>query len=223
MRPRELYTVLLEHFGPQHWWPGDSPFEVMVGAVLTQQANWSNAEKAISNLKRAGMLSPGSMAASGTELEELIRPSGFYRQKAGYLRELCGHIMEKYDGDLDAMFSRPLSALRPELLELRGVGPETADSILLYAGGKPAFVVDAYTVRICRRTGVFGSAKYDEVKEFFEENLKPDVSMFNEFHALLVRLGKEHCRARNPKCAECPVRRGCGFRKSGRPGSRRPR
>jgi len=209
MRPSELYNILSEHFGPRHWWPGDSAFEIIVGAILTQQANWSNVEKAIQNLKDAGMLNPERIAVSSEELEKLIQSSGFYRQKARYLRILCGHIMEKYGGDLNAMLSKPLEELRPELLSLKGIGPETADSILLYAGNKLTFVVDAYTVRICQRTGIFASGKYNDVKKFFEESIEPDIKIYNEFHALFVALGQEYCSSRNPKCWDCPVNSSC--------------
>jgi endonuclease-3 related protein len=210
MNPKELYDILHHVFGPQHWWPADSPFEIIVGAILTQQTSWSNVEKAIANLKAANVLAPDKIAGMPLEyLEDIIRPSGFYRQKARYLKALCRHIVNAYSGNIDVMFSRPLADLIPELLALPGIGPETADSILLYAGGKPTFVVDAYTIRICQRIGINDSAKYDEVKEFFESNLPKDILLYNEFHALFVRLGKDLCRPKAPKCGECPVKDRC--------------
>jgi endonuclease-3 related protein len=209
MHPTELYEILSKHFGPQHWWPGDSQFETIVGAVLTQQAAWSNAAMAVQNLKNTGMLDLGKIANSGSELEELIHPSRFYRQKAVYLRALCAHIMEHYGGNLDAMFSKSLETLRPEFLALKGIGPETADSILLYAGNKLTFVVDAYTIRACQRTGLFDSGKYNEIKEFFEKNVEPDIAIYNEFHALIVALCMQYCTSRSPKCRECPVNKSC--------------
>ncbi|MFO7618991.1 MAG: endonuclease III domain-containing protein [Thermoplasmata archaeon] len=216
MQPTKMFEMLLAHFGPQRWWPGDSPFEVMVGAILTQQTSWANVERAIANLRAAGALSPGDIAAMEPgKLESLIRPSGFYRQKARYLNALCRHILGAYGGDPDAMLSVPLEVLRPELLALPGIGPETADSLLLYAGGKPAFVVDAYTIRICQRTGVFGSPKYDVVKKFFEDSLPRDVGLYNEFHALFVKLGKDMCRPGKPLCGECPLRESCLYARTG--------
>ena len=210
MQPIVLYNELLDHFGPQHWWPGDSRFEVIVGAILTQQASWTNVEVAIANLKNANMLDARKIAqASKDTVEELIRPSGFYKQKTGYLMSFCRYLVDRYDADLDRLFSGKIPELREELLAQRGIGPETCDSILLYAGKKLTFVVDAYTIRVCMRIGLLDSGKYHEVKGFFEKNVEPDVQVYNEFHALFVVLGKNYCRAGEPMCSSCPLSGGC--------------
>ncbi len=179
----------------------------MVGAILVQNTAWKNVEKAIRNLADAGLLDPQTLAkVEAAELAELIRPAGYYRLKAKRLRHLVGFIVDRYDGDLDTMFSTSLGALREELLSLNGIGPETADSILLYAGGLPTFVVDTYTHRILARHGWIGyDAEYYEIKDTFESQLEQDVSLYNEFHALLVRVGHLHCR-KTPKCDGCPLK-----------------
>ncbi|MCK4266829.1 MAG: endonuclease III domain-containing protein [Thermoplasmata archaeon] len=211
----ELYRLLYEHFGPRHWWPGDSPFEVIVGAILTQQASWGNVEQAIANLKDEDMLDPEKIASAGRKsIERLIRPSGFYRQKAVYLIDFCKYLVDGYDASLDKLFSKSTSEFRKELLSLRGIGPETCDSILLYAGQKLTFVVDAYTVRACGRIGLTLSSKYDEVKEFFESRVEPDVRIYNEFHALFVELGKNYCKASEPLCEKCPLSGHCEWARS---------
>jgi endonuclease-3 related protein len=208
----DIYERLYRRFGPQHWWPGESRFEVIVGAILTQQANWSNVERAIGNLRSEGLLNPKAIAALDIPtLQELIRPSGYYRQKAGYLFSFCRFLIETYGADLDALFSRELDELRPELLAQPGVGPETADSIMLYAGERASFVIDAYTVRICGRLGLGVEPGYDNLKEFFETGIPRDVQLYNEFHALLVRLGKERCIIGDPKCQDCPLLDICRF------------
>jgi len=203
---RQLYEVLLEEFGPQHWWPGETSFEVMVGAVLTQNTNWKNVERAIDNLKGNHLLDPHALhRLSEGELATLVRPSGFYNVKARRLRSLLDWLIDTADGDLEALRHRPLSRLRRELLSVPGVGPETADSILLYALGKPTFVVDAYTRRVLRRHRLIDQrATYDDVKTLFESSLPRDAQLFNEYHALLVELGKRFCRPR-PLCAGCPA------------------
>jgi len=202
----DFYEQLMDHFGPRNWWPAGSPFEVIVGAILTQQANWRNVEKAIANLKAADVLDPDKIVRmTAEELEGLIRPSGFYRQKGRYLKTFCKYLVDVYGGDVDSMFSKDLEELRPELLGLDGIGPETCDSILLYAGEKLTFVVDAYTVRVCQRAGLIDSEKYDDIKSFFEKNTTPDILVYNEYHALFVELGKRYCRTSNPGCEECPV------------------
>ncbi len=212
MQPMILYKKLFDHFGLQHWWPGNSSFEIAVGAILTQQTAWTNVEMAIENLKNAKMLDTEKIASSDLKyLEELIRPSGFFRQKAGYLKNFCQQIIDNHDGSIEKLLGGELQSVRKELLAFRGIGPETADSILLYAGNYPTFVVDAYTIRICQRTGMFDSKKYDEVKAFFEEKVKLDAQVYNEFHALLVELGKNHCTSSNPKCENCPVNNGCQY------------
>jgi endonuclease-3 related protein len=202
----EAYDRLLAAFGPQHWWPGQTRFEIVVGAVLTQNTAWKNVELAIENLREAGLLEPRKLLDAGAEeLAELIRPSGYYRLKAQRLRNLVRLIVERYDGSLEAMFARPLDELREELLGVNGIGPETADSILLYAGNRPTFVVDAYTARVLKRHGwIEAEADYYAIKEHFEQNLEADAALFNEYHALIVRLGKDYCR-KQPRCEGCPL------------------
>ncbi len=204
---REIYSRLFETFGPQHWWPGKTPFEVLVGAVLVQNTNWQNVERAIANLREADLLEPHALGeVPPEELEELIRPAGYFRVKARRLRSLLEFLVERYDGSLERMFGTELSALREELLSVHGVGPETADSILLYAGELPVFVVDAYTHRIFARHGwISFEDDYHAIQEYFQSNLPDDVQLYNEYHALIVRLGKHFCRKSNPKCAKCPL------------------
>ena len=201
-----VYDHLRAAYGPQNWWPGNSPFEVMVGAILVQNTAWKNVEKAIRNLADADLLEPHALAnVDAEELQELIRPAGYFRLKTKRLLHLVRFVVDRYDGDLDAMFSVSLSTLREELLSLNGIGPETADSILLYAGEQPTFVVDTYTHRVLARHGWIGyEAGYYEIKDTFEAELEQDVALFNEFHALLVRVGHHHCR-KTPKCAKCPL------------------
>jgi endonuclease-3 related protein len=202
----QLYVRLLGAYGPQHWWPGETPFEVMVGAVLVQNTSWQNVRKAIDNLRRLDLMEPRALyAVPQEELEELIRPAGYFRVKARRLRNLLALVVHRYDGSLEAMFQTRLPELREQLLGVRGIGPETADSILLYAGGMPTFVVDTYTHRVLARHGWIGfDADYYELKDHCEGGLPQDASLMNEFHALLVRVGKEHCRKR-------PVCRGCAL------------
>jgi endonuclease-3 related protein len=204
--PLEIYEHLFAAYGPQHWWPGETPLEVLVGAVLTQNTAWKNVELAIANLREVGVLSPSALyALSPEELAELIRPAGYYRVKAARLRNLLRLVVEKYDGSLDAMFATGLEALREELLGVNGIGPETADAILLYAGNLPTFVIDAYTARVLKRHGwIEPEADYYAMKEHFESSLPRDVQLFNEYHALIVQVGKNHC-GRTPKCAGCPL------------------
>ena len=204
----EVYRRLFDAFGPQHWWPGDTRFEMMVGAVLTQNTSWRNVERAIANLRDADLLEPHALyAVPQAELEELIRPAGYFRIKAKRLRSLLEFLVERYDGSLDAMFRTSLPVLREQLLGVHGIGPETADSILLYAGELPSFVVDAYTHRVFARHGWIGfDADYQQIQDYVQGELPQDVPQYNEFHALLVRLGKNYCRKTDPKCAECPLR-----------------
>lgn len=198
---------MFDTLGPQQWWPGETPFEIIIGAILTQNTNWSNVEKAIKNLKTAGKLSPEEIYGLGlTELAHLIRPSGFFNIKARRVKTFIDWLFSKYGGKLHEMFAQDLQTLRNELLAVKGIGPETADSILLYAGNFPTFVVDAYTYRILSRHGFIPEeTTYDEMKALFEENLPRDVKLFNEYHALLVNIGKMFCR---PKkfCEQCPLR-----------------
>lgn len=203
---REIYDRLLARFGPQHWWPGQSPFEVLVGAVLAQNTSWKNVARAVENLREAGLLEARALAnLRQEELEELIRPAGYFRLKAGRLKNLVRFVVERYAGSLEAMFATDMTTLRQELLGVNGIGPETADSILLYAGARPTFVVDTYTHRVLKRHGwIEFEADYHAVQEHFESRLEADPALFNEFHALLVRVGNEHCR-KTPRCDGCPL------------------
>lgn len=202
----QLYERLLSSYGPQQWWPGEGPLEVIVGAVLTQNTSWKNVERAIENLRQADLMDPQALyALPPEELAELIRPAGYYRLKAGRLRNLLRYLVERHEGSLEQMFSLDQETLRTELLAINGIGPETADCILLYAGELPSFVVDAYTHRVLKRHGwIEPEATYHEIKDHFESQLPPDVSLYNEYHALLVRVGNRHCRAK-PKCETCPL------------------
>lgn len=203
-----MYEALSGALGPSRWWPGDTPFEVAVGAILTQNTNWSNVEKAIGNLKAAGaMTAHGLRNLPPTELERLITPTGYFRQKTKKLHNLLDFLDHEAGLDLEALAQQSLEDLRPKLLSVRGIGPETADSILLYALNLPSFVVDAYTVRMFSRHGLLPEeTNYDEVQEIFEESLPRDVALYNEYHALIVRAGKEWCRKTRPRCPECPLR-----------------
>ncbi|MCA9180238.1 MAG: endonuclease III domain-containing protein [Planctomycetales bacterium] len=203
---QEAYDRLFAAYGPQSWWPAETRFEVMVGAVLVQNTAWGNVERAVANLKAAGLLSPQPLYdAPLEELEQHIRPSGVYRVKARRLRELVALVVERYGGSLDAMFQSPSEELRNELLALNGIGPETADCILLYAAGRPAFVIDAYTRRVLERHGwAEAGISYDELKSLFESHLPRDAQLFNEYHALLVEVGKRHCR-KVAVCERCPL------------------
>lgn len=210
---REIYDRLMTHYGPQGWWPADSAFEVMVGAILTQNTNWKNVEQAIANLKAARCLDLQSMLdMPPAELAELIRPAGYYNVKTKRLRALLEYLMEYYAGDAEKMRQRPLEELRPELLGIKGIGPETADSILLYAFAMPSFVVDAYTHRVFSRHHLVAAseASYDELQDLCADSLEQDVQLYNEYHALLVAVGKECCRAKNPRCEQCPLH-GCNW------------
>jgi endonuclease-3 related protein len=205
---QEVYRRLLDAFGPQKWWPGDTQFEVMVGAILVQNTSWQNVERAIRNLREADLLDPKALyELPEEELEDLIRPAGYYRIKTGRLRALLKFVVERYGGSLEAMFRRPMAELRQELLGVHGVGQETADSILLYAGGMPTFVVDAYTYRIFGRHGWIDlESDYRQIQEYFHDNLPADAPMYNEYHALLVNLGKHHCKKSKAQCETCPLR-----------------
>ncbi|MGD0516233.1 MAG: endonuclease III domain-containing protein [Thermoguttaceae bacterium] len=205
----QVYERLLNAFGPQHWWPGETPFEVTVGAVLTQNTNWQNVEKAIRHLRNADLLEPRALYNTPVEeLEELLRPAGYFRVKARRLRSLLEFIINRYHGSLKAMFQTDLQTLREELLAVNGVGPETADSILLYAGGLEVFVVDAYTHRIFARHGWIGfDADYHQIQDYIQSSLPDDVRLYNEYHALLVYAGKHFCNKSKPKCHECPLRK----------------
>ena len=207
-RLEETYQKLYKHFGPQRWWPGDTPFEVIVGAILTQNTNWQNVAKAIDNLKRAKVLNPRKLhSLSLNKLAQLIRPSGYFNIKAKRLKSFLDFFFQKYNGSLKKMFKRNLDELRREILSVKGIGPETADSILLYAGGFPIFVVDAYTKRIFSRQKILSEkTDYHRVQEIFMRNLENDVKLYNEYHALIVRLGKDICKKNKPKCNICPIK-----------------
>ena len=233
-----FHETLFNAYGPQHWWPAESPFEMIVGAYLTQNTAWTNVELALANLRRARALSiAGIRDIPLTELEQLIRPAGYFRQKAARLKTFVAHLDNKYDGSLKKMFSRPTDELRVELLSLNGVGPETADSILLYAGQHEIFVVDAYTRRIFERHAfIKPTTPYDDVRTAVEAGLSirqsvhatirqsalpippihppsplsemprsPLAQRFNEFHALIVQVGKHLCQSREAKCHLCPL------------------
>ena len=201
-----IYELLERAFGPQHWWPGETPFEVMVGAVLTQNTNWKNVEKAVGNLKARDLLGPRALhELPVTELAERIRPAGYYNIKAKRLKNLIDWLFIEFDGDIERLFALDVEELREGLIRVNGIGLETCDSIILYAAAKPTFVVDAYTHRVLSRHDViYDSAGYEEMKELFEESLPRDVQLYNEYHALLVQVGKRYCR-KKPLCEECPL------------------
>lgn len=203
---REMYDALFACFGPQAWWPGQTPTEVMIGAILTQNTAWRNVEHAITNLRASGLLDLARLHEVPVDvLAELIRPAGYYNIKACRLKNLVDYICRHYDCDLDAFFDQPIDALREQLLSINGVGRETADAIILYAAGKPTFVVDAYTARILRRHFLIDeTADYDQIKELFESALPADVQVYNEYHALIVACGKDYCRPR-ALCEKCPL------------------
>lgn len=203
-----IYTALLDHFGPQQWWPGETALEVLVGAVLTQNTNWTNVSRAIGNLQEENLLSFATLASlPEAVLAEKIRPSGYFNLKARRLKNLLALISRDAAGDLDLFFNQDTPILREKLLSVKGIGPETADSILLYAAQKPVFVVDAYTYRMLTRHGLIGQeTDYAEMQELFMDTLPADVKLFNEYHALIVRLGKEYCKKSRPRCRECPLR-----------------
>ncbi len=211
----DMFAAMEKALGPSRWWPADTPFEVAVGAVLTQNTAWANVEKALDRLKAAKALHPASMAAlSEAELEEAVRPAGFFRQKGKTLRHLLDFLASNgglggvpSDDDLSCLAKRETEDLREALLGVRGIGPETADCILLYALGRPSFVVDAYTRRIFHRHGlVADDISYAELRDFFMEALEPDTAFFNECHARIVRVGKDFCRKSGALCAACPLR-----------------
>ncbi|MBN1614753.1 MAG: endonuclease III domain-containing protein [Deltaproteobacteria bacterium] len=202
----QIYDLLHAHFGDLHWWPGDSPFEVIVGAILTQNTSWRNVERAIANLKRESLLDPKRLLQTDGEiLSRLIRSSGYHALKTKRLKAFCRFLCEVYGGSLDRMFREDTGELRNRLLAVNGIGEETADSILLYAGNKPIFVVDAYTRRILQRLGLIASGvSYARIQDFFMTRLPPDASLYNQFHALFVNTGKTFCRT-SPRCDGCPL------------------
>ena len=202
-----IYRTLYRTYGPMHWWPGETPFEVMVGAILTQNTSWKNVEKAIQKLKENGFLNPkGIHGLKTAPLGSLIRSSGYYRIKAKRLKAFVGFLFEEYGGDVKKMKRKGVMELREEILGVNGIGPETADSILLYGFQKPIFVVDAYSRRILSRHGIVPEkATYEVIQNLFMNHLPHDERLFNEYHALLVHLGKNVCK-KIPECDRCPIR-----------------
>jgi endonuclease-3 related protein len=209
-RLTEIYRLLLASYGPQHWWPADTPFEVIVGAILTQSAAWGNVEKAISNLKQARVMTSMSLRKLPlSKLAKLIYPSGYYNAKALKLKSFVEHLEEAHQDSLERFFLLDILRLRSELLNIHGIGPETADSIILYAAHKPMFVIDAYTRRILTRLGLNPlSDNYSAFQALFMGNLPADEKLFNEYHALLVRHGKEVCK-KVPLCSNCCLKNFC--------------
>lgn len=202
----DVYQRLFDRYGPQHWWPGESTLEILVGAVLVQNTNWRNVEQALDNLREEGLLSVSALyGMHPDELAEMIRPAGYYRLKAKRLRNVLRLVVEEYAGALEALRETPQDALREKLLAVNGIGPETADSILLYVLGMPTFVVDTYTQRVLKRHGwIEMEADYHAVQDYFHSSLERDAPLYNEFHALLVRVGREHC-GKTPNCETCPL------------------
>jgi endonuclease-3 related protein len=226
--PEKLYENLLNLFGKQKWWPidyqyhqknkSDPRFEIMIGAILTQNTAWDNVEKALTNLKTNKTLTINRIVDENIEnIRTMIQPSGFFNQKAQRLKILASYLHDEYNDNLGKFFEKDLLMTRQELLSLKGIGPETADSMLLYAGNRPIFVVDAYTKRICKRLPIENSGKtYEEIQSFFETELKrsfPEknmVELYKELHALIVRLAKTYCR-KKPYCEKCPLKNNCEF------------
>ncbi|RJO64919.1 MAG: endonuclease III domain-containing protein [Candidatus Omnitrophota bacterium] len=209
MKPvfKKIYQRLYASLGPQGWWPAETPFEVIIGAILTQNTNWQNVAKAISNLKEAKAITARTLySLPRKRLTRLIRPAGYYNIKTERLECFLKFLFTRYRGSVRKMRTQGLNTLRLQLLSVKGIGPETADSILLYALGKPVFVVDAYTRRIFTRHSLIkGDEDYHAIQNLIMKNLKRNVQLFNEFHALLVEVGKKFCRKKNPRCARCPL------------------
>ena len=202
-----IYQKLYRAFGPQHWWPGDTPFEIAIGTILTQNTNWTNVEKAIQNLKRENALSVRALHTMPVKvLAELIRPSGYFNIKAKRLKSFIAFLENDYHGSMKIMRNMDIVSLRKKLLSIHGIGSETADSILLYALDKPVFVIDAYTKRVLSRHGIMDyKDSYDTFQELFHSTLKKDIQMFNEYHALFVRVGKMFCKRQKSLCDTCPL------------------
>lgn len=209
------YNALFAAHGPQHWWPGRTRFEIIIGAILTQNTSWKNVERAIANLRAAKLLSPTAIhAISSASLAKYLRPSGYFRQKTRSLKSFVAFLYKEHAGSLNHLFATPTKALRDQLLSVRGIGPETADSILLYAGKHPVFVVDAYSRRVLERHSLLPAEvhtnsrrSYEQIRSLFESQLPRDPQLFNEFHALLVQTGKLHCLKSKPNCSTCPLSR----------------
>lgn len=203
----KIYQTLYNAFGPQHWWPGETPFEIAVGAILTQNTNWGNVEKAINNLKKSKSLSAKAIYKMPVDrLAILIKPAGYYNIKAKRLKSFINFLMSNYLGSMSKMKKEDLDNLREKLSSINGIGPETADSILLYALDKPVFVIDAYTKRILSRHKIMDNNKsYDEYQKLFHSSLKKDLKLFNEYHALFVKVGKTFCKLKKPLCSKCAL------------------
>lgn len=203
----KIYQTLYNAFGCQNWWPGDTPFEIAVGAILTQNTNWGNVEKAINNLKKDKSLSAKAIYKMPDDrLAVLIKPAGYYNIKAKRLKSFINFLMNDYHGSMSKMKKEDANILREKLLSINGIGPETADSILLYALQKPVFVIDAYTKRVLSRHNIMdNNESYDEYQKLFHSSLKKDVKLFNEYHALFVKVGKTFCKSKIPLCKECPL------------------
>jgi endonuclease III related protein len=204
---KEIYATLLSYYGPQRWWPAETPFEMVVGAILTQNTNWKNASKAIDRLKQAGLLSLENIdSLSLEELASCVRPAGYYNLKAQRLKNLVRMLLEEYGGDLSLLANEDWQQSRQKLLSVKGIGEETADSILLYACAQPVFVVDTYTHRVFSRHNLLEEeCSYGDIQERFMDHLPADAALFNEYHALIVRVAKEYCKKNNPCCADCPL------------------
>lgn len=204
----EVYSLLFAHFGPQGWWPSETPFETMVGAILAQNTSWQNVTKAITNLREAELMTYEALSLCGAEeIARYIRPAGYYNIKAQRLRNLLNMIAQHYTGQLDRFLGETLAVARERLLEVKGIGPETADSILLYSCGHPIFVVDMYTHRVFSRHNLVDEeTDYHAMQAFFMDHLSPDPTLFNEFHALVVRVAATFCKKTNPLCEACPLR-----------------
>lgn len=212
--PLMIYEMLESCFGFQGWWPGRNNFEILVGAMLTQQTSWKNVDKALLNLRKSGLLSLDALAGADLhKLEIMIKPSGYYRQKAARLKAVCNHIRDRHS-TLRRFLANDVQTLRAELLSLKGIGEETADSIILYAADKPVFVIDAYTKRIVSRLfNILGSLEYDALQDYFQGEIVKDIGLYKDFHAQIVELGKRHCRTK-PLCEGCPLFTVCMHRKS---------
>ncbi len=206
-RINQIYSALFDHYGPQHWWPAENDLECIIGAILTQNTTWKNVEKAISNLKHNNLISIEKLSVIPTDqLAQLIKSSGYYNQKAIKIKSFVTFVNNNYSGNLGNMLSEQLYDLREKLLSIKGIGPETADSIILYAAKKPIFVIDTYTHRILSRHGLIPEeTNYNEMQELFMGSLPDDHQLFNDYHALFVKTAKEHCKKKSPICNGCPL------------------
>ncbi len=209
----EIYTRLRNEFGYRHWWPAATQEEVIIGAILTQSVSWKNVKKAISNLKENGLLTLKAIhEAASNDIAPLIKSTRFYNQKVKKLKNFTEFLFDRYQGSLDAMFSRSLADLRDELLSINGLGEETVDSILLYVGNKGVFVIDAYTKRVFSRLGIIDEKmSYKECQDFFMRNLDSDTKLYNDYHAQIVYLGHHYCKKNDPECGKCPLKQLCRF------------